>query len=87
MARVRGGGVVFHAHRQGRDEAIRRFRHMGSEAAVDDPGRQVPQQVGDMGTDQLFRQLSKLRTQALQRRDGCEQGEENIWPQRAPSSA
>jgi len=53
--------------------------------AVDDAGRQVPQQVGDMRADQLFRQLSKLRTQALQRRDGCEQGKKNIWPQRAPS--
>jgi hypothetical protein len=45
---------------------------MGSEAAVDDSRRQVPQQVGDMGADQLFRQLSKLGTQALQRRDGGE---------------
>ena len=85
MARIRGSRMVLHAHGQGRDEAIGRLRHMGSEPAVDDPGRQVPQQVGDMRADQLFRQLSKLRTQALQRRDGCEQGKKNIWPQRAPS--
>ena len=51
MTRIRGSRMVLHAHCKGRDEAIRRLRHMGGEPAVDDPGRQVPKEVGDMGAD------------------------------------
>jgi hypothetical protein len=66
LARVVRLHVSLDPHHDGRDDAALGGRQMRLMAPVDQPGRQVPDDVDDQRSGQLFHQLRKPLTDARQ---------------------
>ncbi len=81
LARIGRPLMRIDRHRDGRDGARRRVRHLGREAAVDDVDRQVPEQIDDMRPGELLEQLAEARPHARQAGDRREQREQDLGAQ------
>ena len=77
--------VRLDAHGDGGDAPARRLRYLGREAAGDQPGGQMPQQIGDARPGDLGHELAQPGADAGQSGDLGEQGKQDLRAARQAS--
>ena len=78
QTRIRRRVVFVDTHRQGGDGAGGRRVHLRREAAVDQPDRQMPAQIGHMGSGERLDRLADARTDTRKFGDRREKGVKDL---------
>ena len=87
LASGRAGLMGLNRDGQGSDAPRRRVRDRGRKAPVDDPARQMPQEIDHLVSRRLFEQGSQARADPGQGGHGREEGKKDLWAHRVAAGA